>query len=678
MARRSTVFLAIALMALGCEGTVVRTDTAPGGRAETACDGLACPSADEHPGFTVVRRLTNEEYRYTVEDLLGVDTSVLSELFPPESAVDGFRNTASALRVEAEQVDAFSKLAEPIAAEMDVAALYEGATACTVDDASCRTGFLESAGLALFRRPMDDGEIARFGRLFDVVADEGDDFDTAARLVVRAMLQAPQFLYRIEARPVDDIEAQRRLEAPALATGPNASLDGARLTLEAGGQATASTPLAPGAWRIAFEVAQATAVEAPSALMVKAGDQSKTFNVHGDGEVTLAAWLDPSSAVEQIELSLASDAPSPVSIEGLRVLGPRHVVDDDAVEGVANTVDSWAMASRLSYLIWRSAPDAWLHERAAADALRTEEEIVAAADRMLDDPKAARGIRGYALDWLRLHELDTAFKDPELYPEFDDALAEAMQEETLRLFEHVALESDGADLLEVFSAGSTFATPELAALYGLESRGEGWQQYEYGAGTSRRGVLTHASLMTVLSDGLRSQPVTRGVFVLSNFLCTPLAPPDDLDVEEGSDLPSPDATQRERIEILTQSPECQACHASINPFGFAFEQYDAIGRFITEDEFGNPLDASGAVQVGGAEQSFEDAVGLVGHMVEDERAQTCLSRKFFQFALGRPIEGDDREDLGAVHTGFTEAGRTYESLILAIAASPQFRFRLSY
>lgn len=349
-----------------------------------------------------------------------------------------------------------------------------------------------------------------------------------------------------------------------------------------------------------------------------------------------------------------------------------ETTEDDG--GPTRTLSSYEMASRLSYLIWGSAPDDALYEAAASDALLQTETIEAQVGRMLESPRAREVSLRYVSDWLALDGLFNLNRDPELYPDFSLALAADMREETRRLFEHVLWE-EGGSIIDVLDADYTFASPELAAFYGIENPEADWAMYDLTDLPNRQGIMTHAGVLALNGHGNRPSVVERGLFVLRSVLCSDvIAPPANVDTNM-ADV-DPNAPERVKSEARLDNATCASCHAQFDPMGWGFERYDGVGNYQESDENGNALAQDGwfISPTSEGEVPYQNVGELVDLIAADETAQLCVGiERPLQFAVGRPLGASDSCAIEDVAAAAAEQGGTYQSLITAIAVHPSFR-----
>lgn len=333
-------------------------------------------------------------------------------------------------------------------------------------------------------------------------------------------------------------------------------------------------------------------------------------------------------------------------------------------------LDGYEIASRLSYYVWGSPPDEDL--LAAAKGLHEDAAIEAQVDRMLDDPRARDNAQRFLVDWLDLHRLDNLQRDEALFPDWDPALGVDMKAETVQFFTHLALEEE-RPLAELFDAQLTFVTPELATHYGFDEP-EADGRVSLADLPERGGLLTQGAIASL--GGNTSSMVTRGLYILENILCGHLADP-----PPGVDTTPPEVTaetpQRTLSEERVDNAACGGCHYQIEPVAWGIERFDATGRHTTEDRFGNPLEQDGTVVLEEGQVDFETTAELGELLAGSERVAACMSRKSTQYALGRPLELEDRPNDQCIDDEVTKrflaSSGTYRDLVLAIALSTSFR-----
>lgn len=326
------------------------------------------------------------------------------------------------------------------------------------------------------------------------------------------------------------------------------------------------------------------------------------------------------------------------------------------------------IAAALSYTLWGTTPDEALLDAADAGELRTAEQREAAARRLLADPRARAHLQDFAVMWLEIESNETASKASWVEDDFP-ALREDMEAEVRAFFEHVVF--DGAGTVDsLLTSRTTFVDADLAELYGLTGvTGQSLQEVTLPDG-QRGGVLGLGAVLSATSHSDSSSPILRGLFVRERLLCQPLGtPPADVPAIPEIDE---DATTRERFEQHTSDPVCASCHQYIDPVGFGFEAYDAVGRY-REEEGGKPVDASGdMVDVetmgAGTHAPFFTLGELGGILAESDAAQTCFTRNVWRFTMG--VE-EETGDLCAIEA-LTAQSADVQDLLIQLVTSPEF------
>ena len=347
-------------------------------------------------------------------------------------------------------------------------------------------------------------------------------------------------------------------------------------------------------------------------------------------------------------------------------------LEDEGAEGDLVLNDGYKIASRLSYFLWGSMPDDILLDAAKNDELGTKEEINAQVLRMLEDEKAQDLVGEFYRQWLGLNALETASKDTSSYPTFDNSLPQDYLESAMRFVKFVHF-GGGGDVETLLTSDKLFLTPDLAAAIG-ES---GDVENGISKPNERAGILTHPALMFLLSYPNQSSPIHRGIFVRERVLCQPLpAPPMNLDIRPPElDLT---LTTRERFSQLTASSFCTSCHIRIDPLGFGFENYDAMGAFRSSDG-GEPVNNSGELSftrdptLAGR---YNGGIELAKRLGQAKEVQECIGENWFQFAHGRRQTEKDTCETRKLLEEFSASGGHFNDLMVSIATSDAFRYRL--
>lgn len=330
------------------------------------------------------------------------------------------------------------------------------------------------------------------------------------------------------------------------------------------------------------------------------------------------------------------------------------------------------LASRLSYFLWSSTPDDDLLRLAEANKLRLGDTLSHQVRRLLGDTKARALADNFAGQWLLTRNLKTAMPDRGLFPGFDDGLRDAMAQETSLFFD--AIVHEDRSVFDLIDADFTFVNERLAKHYGIPGvKGPEFRKVSL-AGTARAGVLTHGSVMTVTSNPTRTSPVKRGKFILENILGTevPPPPPDAGELSEDKEKVLSGSLRR-RMEQHRENPSCASCHQRMDPLGFAFENFDAVGSWRTKD--GNfAIDSSGTLPDG---RGIKDPADL-RQVLRDrgDQFRRCLAEKMLTYAVGRGLEPYDRPAVEDIRRQLTAGQDRFSALVLAVVQSGPFQMRM--
>jgi len=380
-------------------------------------------------------------------------------------------------------------------------------------------------------------------------------------------------------------------------------------------------------------------------------------------------------------------------------------VEDDPIGGrddAAGAVEiaDYELASRLSYFLWSSMPDAELFELAAKGELSKSAVLSAQIKRMLDDEKTESLVANFFGQWLNLRNLDEISPDPYRFPWWTTQLKTAMRKET-ELFCQAVIDEDRS-IMDFLDADFTFVNPRLAELYGIEwngqdpkdlyfaykgNRNDGDYRGRRRSGhydkedefirvslpETRRGVLTHASILALTSNPAETSPVKRGKWILENLLGTPPPPaPPGVPAFDAAKKAKPDATLRQQLELHRANPSCASCHDVMDPLGLGFEHFDVIGQWRDQDGKLD-VDASGKLEDG---REFNGAIELIG-LLKARKLQ--IGRHFIEklmtFALGRGLEPYDQCAVDQVMAAAEKDDFRLSSIVNAIVVSDPFQKR---
>jgi hypothetical protein len=334
----------------------------------------------------------------------------------------------------------------------------------------------------------------------------------------------------------------------------------------------------------------------------------------------------------------------------------------------------WVLASRLSFLMWGSVPDQGLLDAAASNALATRADVEREARRLVADDRARRGLLHFYLQWLKLSEFSLVDKDPRLFTRWNDELRDELGRETRRFLEAVLWEDD-ARFETLMTAPYTFANAVLSDFYELpidEPDATELVRKDFGPGVPRRGLLTHASILSAQAKANQTDPIHRGKFVRTQFFCTePPPPPPDLVVSPP--VLDPRKTTRERFADHRAADACAGCHDMLDPVGFIFEHYDAIGRYrATENDA--PVDATGYLSETDVSGTIDGVPELASRLAESGEVRRCVIKQWFRFTFGRGETEADACTLDKLERVFSKTRGDLGELLVAITQTDPFLY----
>jgi len=336
--------------------------------------------------------------------------------------------------------------------------------------------------------------------------------------------------------------------------------------------------------------------------------------------------------------------------------------------GAAYRLADLDLASRLSFFLWSSIPDDELRDAAARGRLSDPAVLEQQVGRMLRDPRSSALVDNFASRWLELSKLPGVVPDTELYPEFDENLREAMEQET-KLF--VASQvHENRSVVELLTADYSFLNDRLAAHYGIRNvYGNHFRRVTF-ADATRGGLLGQSSVLTVTSYPNRTSVTMRGRWLLANMLgAPPPPPPPDIPALKDAGAEGQPRSLRERMEMHRKNPACAACHQRMDPLGFALENFDALGKWRTASD-GAPIDPSASFPDG---TRFEGIAGLRTLLVahKEDFART-LSEKLLAYAIGRGLDHHDMPAVRRIARDAARADYSWSSIITGIVRSTPF------
>ena len=685
------------------------------------------------PGRPSLHRLNRTEYTNAVRDLLALDIDVAS-LLPPDNSTHGFDNIAAALGVSPALVERYVAAARTISRMAigdpgirPITETYRNARDLTQNDHLEGQPFGTRGGMLVRHHFPLDAE-------YDVKIDLLKDFYQA----VRGIREEQDLVVTLDGERVGTFKVGG-FEDPVMGPGGylptrqdslgGLSFDTAeadkhlriRLAVKAGLRTIGVT--FPKITSALFEdIRQPFLRSFVAALMdfqgwahVSAVSISGPYEATGIGDTSSrrriftcrpTASREETPCATEILSTLARRAfRRPVTDEDLRMLLTfyeegrieggfedgiqlalqRILISPDFVfrverdpEGIAPAttyrISDVELASRLSFFLWSSIPDDELLDLAASGSLSDPAVLEQQVRRMLADSRSQALTANFAGQWLYLRNLTGAHPNPATFPDFDDNLRQGFRRETELLFDNIIREN--RSVLDLLNAEYTFVNERLARHYGIPNvYGDHFRRITV-TDDNRRGLLGHGSILTVTSYSTRTSPVLRGKWILDNILgMPPPPPPPDVPELEENSAEGKVLSMRERMAHHRTNAVCAGCHSKMDPLGLSLENFDAVGKWRTNDDNGTPIDASGSLADG---TSFTGAAGLRRALVaQPGRFFHTVTEKLLTYAVGRGVEYYDQP---AVRTITREAARSdyrFSALITAIVKSTPFQMRRS-
>ena len=680
------------------------------------------------PGRYVVHRLNRAEYRNSIRDLLALDVDV-SSLLPNDGGDFGFDNIAAALRTSPLLLDGYLTAAQRIStlAVGDPDA-PPGTVEYSINRDFSQNAYIEGMPLGtrggrLVRHVFPaDGEYKLFGRLVRGIEEgyagvESHDLpNTFVITVDGAEVHSAQIGgledHKVQAKDMN--EARAILDARMTA----------RVTVTAGPHDIGFTfRERPGQLQ---DVWQPSRRDSQEIHFIGGLPKLKTVGVEGPYNVTgvsstlsrerLFVCKPASGASNAVQTACAqrvlsnlakrayrrpvtaADLEAPMSFysdaragggsfdAGIRAGVARilaspnftYRIERDAPgvkPGGAQPVSDVELASRLSFFLWSSLPDARLLDLAIAGRLREPATLAGEVRRMIADKRADALVSNFVGQWLQLRNLEAKVRPDILtFPDFDDNVRDAFRRETELLFSYIVRENRSA--LELLNADYTFVNERLAHHYGIPGvYGTRFRKVPV-TDPNRRGLLGHGSILSMTSVATRTSPVFRGKFVLTTFLNTPPPPPlpNVPTLEESTKgAATKPKTVREQLDVHRASPTCAGCHRVIDPAGFALENFDPVGQWRTTDADGARLDTGGVLADG---SKVDGPVALRNVILSRPEAfATTLTERIMTYALGRGVEPPDMAVIRRIVKNSAQRNYSLQSIISGIVESAPFQMR---
>jgi hypothetical protein len=677
--------------------------------------------AKPDPGRVTVRRLNRAEYNNTIRDLCGVDFNP-AEDFPSDDVGHGFDNIGDVLSVSPLLMERYLAASEvilqraifinpPSPPQRHQSAQYTEPASSKVPlkgqyriVSSQGTSHIETGPVHTPYQVPADGEYTFRTRVYA----ERDDKQPVSLVILAAgthltkpatkeelatitgTFEACQILKKVEVKARDEKSAENiSVDVPAglgitrmavglvkPGDGPPAKLYVQHLSLDG------PKDTRPASQRMLLACkADAAPREKAREILTRFATRAYRRPASADEVERLLKLFDGSQkAGEKFEASIV------FSMQAVLV-SPKFLfrveLDDRPDSADPHPITEWQLASRLSYFIWSTMPDEELFELARKGEL--SKNIPAQVKRMLANPRSKALVDNFAMQWLQLRLLKHYSPDPKLFPKFDEALRASMFKETEMFLE--AFVQEDRSILDLIDGKFTFLNGRLANHYGIaDTAGNRWSKNFGKRGSQipwdkfvrvelpddeRSGVLTQASVLAVTSNPTRTSPVKRGRWVLEQILGTPPPPPPP-NVPELDEKKQTTGTLRQRMEQHRENPSCANCHARMDPLGFAFENFDAIGAWRTKDGEA-VIDVSGVLPDG---KVFKGPAELKAILREKKDLfAKCLGEKMLVYALGRGLEYYDRRAVNAIVAEVVRGDYKLSALVTAIAQSDPFRLR---
>jgi hypothetical protein len=657
-------------------------------------------AAHPNPGHAPVHRLNRAEYSNAVRDLLNVDVRP-GEWLPVDDSGYGFDNIAAVLSTSPALLDRYMAAARTVSGlavgdltQKPIEEIYDAKrdpnTGTRNEQLNDDLPFDSRAGMSVKHYFPLDAEYVFKLRFAGVQTDsEADTNPFQVRMTVRAGLHTIGVT-----SPRENLKPEK--ESPAVAPGGGAApeipspvdlrLDGARLKrfdvratnpdvtrLIVGGPYNATGRGETASRQTIFSCRPARpAQESACARTIVTSLAHRAFR-----RPVTSADVDPLVEFYR-KARIASDFDSGIqmAIEALLVSPEflfrveRDPDGDSAGANAVHRITDIELASRLSFFLWSTIPDSELLDLAEHGRLSDATVLEGQVRRMLANPRADELVSNFAGQWLHLRNVQTVKPDPVIFP-FDESLRQAFVTET-SLFVSSIFREDRS-LLDLLSADYTFLNQRLAEHYRVPNvYGSQFRRVSLADG-HRHGLLGQGSVLTVTSYPNRTSVVQRGKWILENLLGTPPPPPPP-DVPELKAAPHGKVlTMREQMQAHRANAVCAACHARMDPIGFALENFDGVGRWRDEDA-GTTIDAGGTLPDGTA---FNGPAGLTDLLLtkyRDDFVQTA-TEKLLTYALGRGVEYYDYPTIRTVTRAASRDNYRVSSLILAIVKSPAFQLR---
>lgn len=706
-------------------------------------DVFGIDPANPDPGRITARRLNRVEYRNTIRDLMGIDFNSEAE-FPPDDSGNGFDNNGDVLTLSPLLLEKYLAAAETIVERaVPKVAKVVRETVATGRDFWDENGQgngerLNARQPAKVSRTFTVEQSDRYRLAIELEARGSFDFDPShCRLICRVdgeerfvedivwhegkalrheyeLTWAPgphTVAFEVEPLPPVDSSAPANNSASPV-TVPRIALPKETPNANAVAPAVAAPapvrtrvevrilsvqvrgPLSPEFW-VATQNHDRFFPEGPAPADPAARDRYAANVLRRFATQAFRRPVAETKVRQLVEIARTVYAPGDKTFEEgvaramMAVLASSRFLfrlDEPHPADAAKTfarIDDYTLASRLSYFLWSTMPDAELFGLAGRGELRGA--LPAQVKRMLRDAKAQAFVRSFTGQWLQARDVEfvpinarvvlgpNAPKNREGRIEFDGEMRKLMRSETEMYFDHVIRED--RSVLELIESDYTFLNSRLAAHYGVPGvEGDPLRLVHLPADSPRGGVLTQGTVLAVTSNPTRTSPVKRGLFILDNILGTPPPPPppDIPALEEAKDkIAGHEPRLSEMLAVHRADKRCSSCHARMDPLGLAFENFNALGGW-RDREAQQPIDPAGQLVTG---ETFADVRELKHRLVQDRRTDVyrCLTEKLLTYALGRGLEDYDTHTVDQIVEQLEHTGGRMSTLLMGVIESVPFQ-----
>ena len=654
------------------------------------CDSLS------NPGRVTIRRLNRAEYDNTIRDLLGVDFQP-SKDFPLDEVGYGFDNIGDVLSLSPILMEKYLNAAESVVTNAILPEIpawppvsrHQAEKFTTMEDDIIRAegpvmGFYREGSASQTIQVEQSGDFNLIIRAYgqqagpdhaklevtingdnkqvidvDAFQDKPRTYTIQAKLEKGDNHLSLAYLnnYNVQDHPVAELNGDRNLFVDYVEIkGP--------MNVERPALPATHTRIIPGQPERGKEITYARQILKPFA---KRAWRRPVSDRETERLTTLVAYALEQKATfeESIQVALQAVLTSPYFLF-------RWELDPAEKEGEGTRqLNEYELASRLSYFLWSSMPDDELFALADEGRLSDPDVISHQVERMIQDPKSDAFVTNFAGQWLQFRSLDTVTPDPTRFPTYSDELRQAMQRESELFFAEIM--RTNRSLTDFLDADFTYLNETLARHYGMEGvQGKEFQRVSLDANSQRGGVLTQASVLTLTSNPTRTSPVLRGKWILEQIMGTPPPPPPpDAPLLEESEEAVLSGSLRERMEKHRIKPDCATCHEKMDPIGFAFENFNAVGEWRDLDE-GFPIDPSGKLPDGTA---FNGPKDLIKELMNRDTFVRSVIEKMLTFALGRGLEYYDQCTVDEIYEDLSADHLKFQTLVQSIVLSKPFQLR---